>query len=427
MAGVAIGEQGLAGLVLERKHQPGRKLLMCGNNRCNVSNAVSAEALLDAYGAPVAAFLRPAVQAFPPGALRDWFRAQGLDTVVHKDGKVYPHTERADDVLHCFTDGFRLRQVPLVANAPVSEVERLPDGAGFAVRSVRFEIRARHVLIATGGVSYPKTGSVGDGQRLAKELGHSIQPYRPGLAGMDAAALVPLTQACEPAFPACRVRVEAESGLLGVIDGEVTVTRRGLRGPAVVDASRLVSRAGVSGFRLVIDLLPDRTEADLVAELGRRDRGRGIADTLSGWLVPSAAAPVFARLVLGCSPAQGLSDLGDRRVAAVLKAWTVVPDRVRPLKEAMVTVGGVSLGEVDPATMESRVCPGLFFAGEVLDVDGPTGGYNLHAAFATARLAIGTMARRDPHRVSLREPGGGGGERRRGRPKNDRRSRSRTR
>lgn len=392
MAAAAAAEFQLRAIVIERKHQAGRKLLMCANNRCNLSNDLPPERMIEAYGPGMAEFLAPAISAFSPADLRNWFRKQGLKTTVHKDGKVFPESEKSADVLHFFSDQMRLAQMPVVYNAPVTAIAK--DPAGLRVVTRNFSLVARWVLVATGGVSYPKTGSVGDGQKIAKSLGHRLIPYRPGLVGFEIAESW-LTRCGGGALSGTRVRIVANGQPIGETAGEIEFSHQGVRGPAIVDASRLVARVDARDIVFEIDLCP-RFTADEVAEFVGGKLAAAGGDTpraLAGWLMPPGLAKAFSQAML---PGKSAA----KTIAGAVKHWIIHPTKPRPLKEAMVTVGGVSRDDVDPQTMQSRLVPGLFFCGEVLDIDGPTGGYNLHAAFATARQAVAAIARQCAGRKS---------------------------
>ncbi len=332
MAGCAAGEAGVSTLLIERRHRPGSKLLMCGNGRCNLTSKKEAVAMLAEFGPPLDVFLRPALEAFPPRQLMQWFEQRGLLLMNTADGKVFPRSERAPDVVHCFQDELRRLGIAFCMQSPVERIEPLDKG-GFRLCTQVFAVEARHVLLTTGGVSYPKTGSVGDGQRMARELGHRVLPFRPGLVGIAWEGAW-LQQHAGRIFKQARVRAFDGDTLLGEERGLLECERWGLGGGSVSNATRLLSRANAK--RPGVEIYPE------------------------------PGAPVVR----------------------------IDPVRMRPLKEAMVTVGGVDLAEVSPDTMESRRLTGLFFAGEVLDVDGPTGGFNLTAAFATARLAVREIARR---------------------------------
>ncbi len=349
MAGAAAGEAGLRAVILERCPKAGRKLLMCGNNRCNITSALPAAQMLADYGAPLTQFLEPAICAFPPSALRDWFHKNGLVTKMQRDKRVYPQSERAIDVHHLFTDQLAKHSIGLMLNSPVLAFQPLENG--FRVTTANLELTSKYVLVATGGVSYPKTGSVGDGQKMAAALGHKILPYRPGLAGFNLPkhTLRPMDEVTLTIF--------ADGKPVAETHGALEIEKYGISGPAVIDACRIISRRDLKNVTFEI-----RGAGNPAGQARRADSARNPKGRQEG------------------------------------PPHTVKPDKPRPLKEAMTTVGGVALDDVNPQTLESKKVPGLFFAGEVLDVDGPCGGYNLQAAFSTARLAIRSIAARTPSR-----------------------------
>ncbi len=380
MAAATAAECGMRTVVVERKNQPGRKLLMCGNNRCNLTTDLPAEELLTLYGDHNGSFLRQAIEAFDARALQDWLAERGLKTKVLSNCRVYPKTERANDVVNFFKDTLRNESIPIILNCSVTAVE--PVTGVWRVVSDRLELRARCVLVCTGGVSYPKTGSVGDGQRFARDLGHKIMPFRPGLAAFDLAESW-WTKAAEAAFKETSVTVRSNGRELAQTHGGIEVRAGCAHGPAMIDASNIVSRHNLQTYDFVVDLAPDRSEGDLAAEMENADNVKGIL----GRYLPKSLIAAFL---------QAHSLMMPRELAALLKACSLPAMKPRPLKEAMVTIGGVATEEIDPATMESRQHPGLFFAGEVIDVEGPCGGFNLQAAFSTARLAVSTVAQRVP-------------------------------
>ena len=380
MASVAAVEAGLSAITLERRHRAGLKLLMCGNNRCNITHHASAAEMLEAYGEPVASFLRRAVETFPPEALRAWFARNGLRTIVQRD-RVYPATENADDVLHCFLDRMRELAAPLALNCAVAHLEH-QDSGFVVVTEGGLAFQAANVLVATGGVSYPKTGSVGDGQRMASELNLKVTPLRPGLAGIDSDAPW-LRELREPAdIPEVAIAILEGEQEVGRTTGNILCSGNGiLRGSAIFDATRLAAHHSLRNMRLLVDFAPDWSAQDLQRRCDVVHGARETAELLDKLgLPPSVSDALVSTLRLPLS-------------ARMLKSFPLPVVAIRPLKEAIVTVGGVDLSEIDPDTMQSRRIPGLYFAGEVMDVDGPTGGYNLHAAFATAKLAVAAVAR----------------------------------
>ena len=330
-AAAVAADRKLGCLVFERKARVGAKLLMTANGRCNFTKDIPPERMLADLGEPVASFASRAVRECPPRLIAAGFRAFGLRTKRMLDGRVFPASEKAADVVHVFGDRLRDTETPLLVNCPVTGMQPMKNG--FIVATSRFTVWARRVLLATGGLSFPKTGSVGDGQNFARELGHRVVPCRAGLTGVETRLPAPFRagRVCENAV--CRALAD------GVVAyewrGEVEFMPWGCSGAAVYNCQRWIARRSLDDRRTRFAL---ELEAD-----------------------------------------------GAR--------MTIDPVRPRPLKEAIVTMGGVALDEVDPETMESRLVPGLYFAGEVLDVDGPTGGYNLSLAFATARLAVESVVR----------------------------------
>ena len=342
MATIAARESKLPALLLERRHRPGLKLLLCGNNRCNISHDASATQMLRDYGSPVGDFLKTAITAFPPDKLREWFARMGLPTIVKRD-RIYPKTENSDDVLHCFLDIMREEQLPYMLNCPVKSVSKENDLFTVTTENGLF-FQAEKVLLATGGFSYPKTGSVGDGQRIAAELNHTVIDPLPGLAGVD----------CEDRLLAFQVETDLPDVAVTVLaDGKPVARTRGnilcsattrpsslppgsiLRGSAIFDATRAIARQKLTSFTLQLDFCP------------------------------ALATPPenISRLPL---PPALISRLAKK--PAWVKAYNLQISSIRPLKEAIVSVGGVSLDEINPNTMESKILPGLYFAGEVMDI-----------------------------------------------------------
>lgn len=319
-AAAVAASRGLGCLVLERKARIGSKMLMTANGRCNFTKDIPVGRMLADIGGAAAEFLRPALEALPPAKIVNGFRSMGLATKRLADGRVFPATERASDVVHVFGDLLRNDSVPLLLNCPVTAIASVKNG--FIVSTRNFTLWARKVLLATGGMSFPKTGSTGDGHSFARALGHRIEPCRAGLTGFETGRPQGTGRHVDAV-----ARVIVEGKCVCERRGEVEFESWGVGGAAVYNCQRHVA-LHLDGRRFQIELEFDGN-----------------------------------RLVLD-NP------------------------KPRPLKESIVTIGGVALDEVDPLTMESRLVGGLHFAGELLDVDGPTGGYNLTIAFATARLAV---------------------------------------
>lgn len=315
---------GLPVLLVERKARLGSKVLMTANGRCNFTKDIPADVFLRDVG-PASGWLTSAVRECPPRAIIKFFKALGVPVRRMADGRMFPADGRAATIVHAFGDLFRDKGVPVMTNCPVKAVSPL-RGGGFAVSADGFDIAAENVLLATGGVSYPKTGSLGDGQDFARRLGHRVLPLRPGLIGMETPERR-ITSLAGRRFEDGRAKVLAPDGrVLFDYKGEVDCEKFGLSGAAVYNCQRYIEHARPEDYVLEVRFARERLR--------------------------------FGNL------------------------------KPRPVKEAIVTIGGVALEDVDPETMQSRKTPGLYFAGEVLDIDGPTGGYNLSLAFMTARKAV---------------------------------------
>jgi predicted Rossmann fold flavoprotein len=316
-------------LLIERKARLGAKVLMTANGRCNFTKDISSEDFIRdvKYSAD---WIAPAIRECPPREIIKFFRALSIPLRRMSDGRMFPADGKAATVVHAFGDILRDKGLPVLTNCPVRGLSPI-RGGGFVVHTQTFDIEADNVIIATGGASYPKTGSVGDGQNFARSLGHEIIGLKPGLIGMETAN-PRVTSHAGRRFEDGRAKVLSPEGrVLFDYRGEVDCEKFGLSGAAVYNCQRYIEHEQLKNF------------------------------TLEVWF-------------------------GKER----LKFENL---RSRPLKEAIVTIGGVSLDDVDNTTMQSKKVPGLYFAGEVLDIDGPTGGYNLTLAFATARKAVRHITR----------------------------------
>lgn len=397
-AATAAAELGASTLLLEKNRRPGVKILASGGSRCNVTTVLPVHELLPHFGRAAARFLGPALRALDPRAVVELLHAEGVPTYRERFDKVFPASNRATDVLAAFLRRLERSGARLQCDAAAvqgSAVSRRADGT-FAVATGAAEIEARRVIVAVGGQSYPKTGSTGDGYALAAALGHAIVAPRP--------ALVPLRVA-EPWVRELAGIAEQDVAVRLLDGGGRTLAERrrpllfthfGLSGPAAMDVSREV-RPEHGAIALVADFLPEVPAAELAASIAR-----AIAAHPARALARAIEVPLPERLVEALLRAHGIDPLrraaeSQKRhreaAAAALKAARIPIAGTQGFDRAEVTAGGVALDEVDPATMESRRCPGLYFCGEILDVDGPIGGFNFQAAFSTGALAGRAAAR----------------------------------
>ncbi|MDP6626852.1 MAG: NAD(P)/FAD-dependent oxidoreductase [Methanopyri archaeon] len=380
------GREGLRTLVLEKNAKAGRKLLLTGAGRCNLTHDGPVEDLLTRYG-DKDRFVKPALLAFTNDDLVTFIEGRGLWTVVEAGGKVFPAKGDAHDVLRALLDGCRTKGVTVRYGEPVKEV-----GPGLEVRTGKDRYRARTVVIATGGRSYPGTGSTGDGYSLARALGHTIVGPSPALAPVivkgylfDGCAGISLGDVGATVFRDGK-KVHASRG-------DVLLTHKGLSGPGILDLSRHVRSGDVVRVALV-DRDAQTFERELVDELAAQGK-RSLRNVLARYDVPERLLHRVLE-VLGIPRELKASQLDKRtrrQLAEHFTGLSIEVERTGGYDEAMVTRGGVSVREIGPTTMGSRKITGLYFAGEVVDVDGDTGGYNLQFAFSSGVLAAKSIAR----------------------------------
>lgn len=390
MAAGQAAQKGAKVLLLEKMNRPGSKILISGKGRCNLTNTAPIQEFLNHFNRS-GRFLRQAFSQFFSPQLMDFFEANGLPLVCERGGRVFPQSGRAEDVLATLLSW--LSSCGVIPNCKQQVSQLLIDGKAIAgVICNGSTIAGDSVIIATGGASYPATGSTGDGYTFARQAGHSIVEPRP--------ALVPLLTADSRLHHLAGldlrnigVRVWAD-GKRRINDfGEVGFTRSGIGGPVILTHSRNIIEWLESGSQVTValDLKPALDERKLDGRL-RRDfqqrHGVTLQSVLRG-LLPPQLVPVCLELSnLDGSQLAGTISAEDRaRLRIWLKDFRFALSGHRPLREGIVTAGGVMVKEVNPQTMESLLVDGLYFCGEVLDVDGDTGGYNLQAAFSTGWVA----------------------------------------
>jgi predicted Rossmann fold flavoprotein len=412
MAAGQAAELGARTLLLEKMNHPGRKLRITGKGRCNLTNVAPLPECITHFG-PNGRFLRQAFSRFFTPELVAFFEALGVRTVTERGGRVFPASGQAQDVVDALVQWVGERGVSLQTQSPVErllvegrrvvgvEVSRVPSRTGEAPTHDRFAgrvYRADAVIIATGGASYPATGSTGDGYRLAESVGHSIVPIRPALVPLETAGDI-AARLQGLSLRNVTVRVWSDGKKQAESFGEMLFTHFGLSGPIILSLSKQVVdalRLG-QGVTISIDLKPALDEQKLDARLLRDldAHGKQQFRTLLKGLLPRKLIPVCVDLT-GIPPDKAghqITAQERKRLRVWLKDFRLEVTGYRPLAEALITAGGVDTREVDPRTMASRLVEGLHFAGEVLDVDADTGGYNLQAAFSTGWVAGRSAAR----------------------------------
>ena len=391
-AAITASKNGESVLLLEKNDRLGKKLLITGKGRCNVTNDCSAHEVLQNTPRN-GRFLFSTMDAFPPQRIMDFFNENNCPLKVERGNRVFPVSDKAASVLDCLKTQLRKSGVTVKTGA-VKEI-LADNGAVTGVKTADGVVNCKWIILATGGASYPTTGSTGDGYAMARKLGHTvIEPV---------GSLVPLETAgrdCQDmqglSLRNVGVKLLNEKGKVLYKDfGELLFTHFGVSGPTVLSASAHLKGGGC---KLIIDLKPALDEGKLNDRILRdleQYQNRSMENALTD-LLPRSMIPVVLRR-LGVDPqmqANSLKKEQRRALVTLLKAFTVEITGKRPVAEAIITSGGVRVSEIDPRTMASKLVSGLFFAGEIIDCDAYTGGFNLQIAWATA-YAAGTAVKND--------------------------------
>ena len=389
MAATVAAERGRRVLLLEQEPSCGRKLRITGKGRCNVCNDCGEVRSFLQHVPANPKFLYACLSRFGPRETMSFFESCGVALKVERGNRVFPQSDRAQDVVHALERRMRRAGVS-VLHAQAREI-LTRDGAVRGVATDQGECACAHVLIATGGASYPLTGSRGDGYRFARSLGHTVTPLRPSLVPLECAG-----EDCGEmqGFSLKNVTLRAFDGQGAEIFselGEMMFTHFGVTGPLVLSASAHMRSAARGPYRLEIDLKPGLRDEQLDARLLRdfeKNKNKQFQNALDA-LAGRSMIPVLVRRsgIPPMLPVHSVTRQQRQGLLRLLKAFPLTVTGPRPLSEAIVTAGGVSVEEVDPRTMRSKRVPGLFFAGEVLDVDAYTGGFNLQIAWSTGHLA----------------------------------------
>ena len=384
MAAGTLAERGFDVTLADKNEKTGKKLYITGKGRCNVTNECDGkEFLASVVSNPK--FLMSAINAFDSYDTVDFLQKNGLNTVTERGNRVFPASQKSSDVIKTFTDYCRKNGVKILLSAKVVGVKT--DGEDFVVSFSDKTERFQKVIVATGGLSYPSTGSTGDGYEIAKSFGHKIvKPVQ---------ALVPI-ELNEPwvqklsglSLKNVRCTVTVGEKEIASDFGEMLFTHKGVSGPIILSLSSKINRLNPNGLKLVIDLKPALSDDVLDARL-QRDFAelnlKQFKNSLDG-LLPKSLVPV----VVGLSKIDPEQKVGQitreqrKNLVHLLKNLTFSVKKLAGFEEAIVTAGGVDVKEINPKTMESKLQKGLYFVGEVLDVDALTGGFNIQIALSTA-------------------------------------------
>jgi len=390
MAAGTAGEKGAKVLVIEKMGSLGRKLLISGSGRCNITNTIDKTSEFVSHFGRKGRFLYQAINSFNTSSTVQFFNSRGLATVVDKDIKVFPASDMALEVLSVLTRYVKESGVDIRQGAIIKSIQAED---GFTISLPNDTINSKALIIATGGMSYPKTGSTGDGYKYAQVLGHTIVKPSP--------ALVPVIVK-DPWVKELQGLSIRNAELSIYIDGkksasdiqDAVFTENGLSGPAVYNLTRMIDITA-KDMTLVIDMYPNTEYHELdiqIAQYVQENARKTLKNTLDKFFPPKLL--MLAIKMSGADPemrAGSLNKATRKKLVNILKNLSFKIERFAGFERAVVTSGGVSLKEIDGKTMMSKIVKNLYFAGEVMDIDGPTGGFNLQVSWSTGRLA-GTSA-----------------------------------
>ena len=368
-------------ILFERQARLGRKLQATGNGRCNLTNL---NAGVNGYHGDDAEFAQKALTAFDVTHTLNWFHSLGLFTVAESSGRVYPYSDQANSVVDVLRFALDKKNIRLELGFEVTKI-RKKDG-GFFVESAEKTIECHHLIVACGGLAGTKLGGSMSGYQLLRSMGHKMTKLRPTLVqlkcGWSGVAALKGVRAN------CRAQILHDDQIHSQSTGEIQFTEYGLSGPVIFEVSRDACY-GRGEWLCRLDFLPDFLEEELHCELQKRRKTELSSEELLTGILHNRLGRVLTKAA-GIAANRAISDLSDQELAAVcrgVKAFEVALTEPMGMDSAQVTAGGMVTAEFDPATMESRLVPGLFACGEVLDIDGDCGGYNLQWAWSSGRCA----------------------------------------
>lgn len=384
---ITAARRGLSVIVLEPNEKIGRKLRITGKGRCNVTNNSDIRTVMN-HIPDHSRFLYGALTRFSPEDTMQFYEDLGIPLKTERGNRVFPVSDNANDIADALQNELRRLGVTIIHEKAVDLITE--DGRICAVDTSNQRIRTDRCVIATGGKSYPKTGSEGSGYRLASKLGHSIVSPLPSLV-----PLVSDDRCCAELQGLSLRNIELsafeDDKSIYRERGEMLFSHFGITGPLVLSASAHMRHFGTAEYKVILDLKPALDEKTLDLRILRdfsKYQNKAIRNAL-GDLLPKAMIPVIlSRIAVpGGKPVHEITKEERKKLVHELKSFTITINGTRPIEEAVVTAGGVSTDEINPRTMESKLVSGLYFAGEIMDLDAYTGGYNLQIAWSTANLA----------------------------------------
>jgi predicted Rossmann fold flavoprotein len=391
MAAIAAAQRGAKTILLEKNAAPGKKLLLTGRGRGNFCNAESDLRKLAANYGQNGPFLFHSFSQFGPKEAIEFFNGLGVKTKIENNNRVFPKSDRAADILNALIAGLNGLNVEIVCGARIIGIEKENNSIKKIVLDNRDDIVAKNYIIATGGKSYPQTGSAGDGYLWAQALGHKIDPLSPALVpvGIKEDRVKDLAGI---ALENPKISVFQNNKKLFSVQGELLFAHFGVSGPAILNIGGRIAESAKNGAVFIhLDFLPEIADGELQKKiLGnfQKNPNKIVKNCLADFL-PAALTEAVCRAaaVDAEKTANNIEKKERRRIAEAMKNFKLETGKTFPIESGMITGGGVDIAEIDHKTMRSKIIRNLFFAGEIINVHGPTGGFNLLQCWSTGRLA----------------------------------------
>ena len=396
MAAITAAENGNEVLIIEKNSTFGKKLLITGKGRCNITSSLyMSDFIKNTPGNGM--FLYSAFQNYTNTDIIEFLRKQGLEVKEERGNRIFPVTDKSIDVLNCFEKRIKELNIKYMLNTTVEKI-LIKNYEVLGLRTNREIIKAEKIILATGGKSYPLTGSTGDGYRIASELGHKITPIRPSLVPLEIYEKEECKKLQGLSLKNVKIKIEEDKKVIYEDFGEMLFTHFGISGPTILSGSaHLVRYKNIDeklknkNIKLSIDLKPALTEEQLDDRILRdfkEFKNKQFKHSLDK-LLPQKMLPVIIEQSK-IEPEKRVNEVTKeerKRLITLLKNFEITIKGFRPVEEAIITSGGINIKEINPKTMESKLIKGLYFAGEIIDVDAYTGGFNLQIAYSTGYTA----------------------------------------
>ena len=389
LAAISASEQGNKVIILEKMNSLGKKLCITGKGRCNITSSLPIDEFIKNIPGN-GRFLYSAFQNFTNQDILNLLNKQGLKTKEERGNRIFPITDRASDVLDALIAKLKKQNVKIITNTRVQDIIVENNKIkGVIANNKKYE--ADKVILATGGASYPTTGSNGDGYELAKKVGHTVTEIRPSLVALTAKTAS--QEICKKlqglSLKNVGIKIIKDNKEIYEDFGEMLFTHFGVSGPTVLSASAHLVRTDLKNVKMIIDLKPALSEEKLEERILRdfmEEKNKEFKNSLDK-LLPKKMIPVIVEIMNLNKKVNEIKKEERKKLVKLFKNFEIEIENFRPVEEAIVTAGGINIKEINPKTMESKLVKGLYFAGEIIDVDAYTGGFNLQIAYSTGYTA----------------------------------------